>query len=58
MTIYAIPRVIDILQEEASLLAELGDTSWVERVNRLADDSQTPYDSLVRLVDRILETTV
>jgi hypothetical protein len=58
MTIYAIPRVIDVLQEEASLLAELGDTSWVERVNRLADDSQTPYDSLVRLVDRILETTV
>ncbi len=58
MTSHAIPRVIDILQEEASLLAEAGDTSWVERVNRLADDSQTPYDSLKRVVARILETSI
>jgi tetratricopeptide (TPR) repeat protein len=58
MTSHAIPRVIDILQEQASLLAEAGDTSWVERVNRLADDSQTPYDSLKRVVARILETTI
>ena len=56
MASHAIPRVIDILQQEASLMAELGDGSWMERVNRLVDDSQTPYDSLKRLVEQILET--
>jgi predicted ATPase len=58
MASHAIPRVIDILQQEASLLAEAGDSSWVEHVNWLADDSQTPYESLTRLVERILGVTI
>ena len=56
--IHAIPRVIDVLQDTAQLLAELGDDSWLQYANALMDDSQTPYDSLGRLVKRILKTAV
>ena len=56
--IHAMPRVIDILQEMAELLAELGDSSWREYVNQLADDSQTPHGSLGQIVREMLAAEV
>jgi tetratricopeptide (TPR) repeat protein len=49
VTIQAMPRIQDILQELASLLAELGDDSWQER---LADED------LMALVEEVLTTAV
>jgi tetratricopeptide (TPR) repeat protein len=55
--IRAAPRVIDILQEMAALLAELGASFWLERMNRLVDN-ELPTDSLEQVVAQILKTAV
>lgn len=56
--IHAVPRVLDVLLDEAELLAELGDARWLEPVSHLADDGQTAYESLAQLVREILEAGV